>query len=56
MKILVVAAALLVVPACSVSEGLNEIMGRSPATPTTTTQEQTQKIDCDLIFPGSDQR
>jgi major membrane immunogen (membrane-anchored lipoprotein) len=41
-------AAALILTACAPSDELDQIMGRTDGTPTTT----TQSIDCDLIFPA----
>lgn len=58
MRSLILGVCLLMsVSACSISEDLDKVMGRSPAAPTTTTQsEPPPRIDCDLIFPGTDYR
>ena len=47
MKPLALAAA-LILTGCAPSDQLDQIMGRTDGTPTTT----TQSIDCDLIFPA----
>jgi hypothetical protein len=41
-------AAALILTGCAPTDQLDEIMGRTNGTPTTT----TQTIDCDLIFPA----
>jgi hypothetical protein len=41
-------AAALILTGCAPSHQLDQIMGRTDGTPTTT----TQSIDCDLIFPA----
>jgi hypothetical protein len=41
-------AAALILTGCSPIDQLDQIMGRTDGTPTTT----TQSIDCDLIFPA----
>jgi len=42
-------AAALILTGCASSDQLDQIMGRTDGTPTTTT---TQQLDCDLIFPA----
>jgi hypothetical protein len=41
-------ATALTVTGCGTTDQLDQIMGRTDGTPTTT----TQSIDCDLIFPA----
>jgi hypothetical protein len=41
-------AAALILTGCAPTDQLDQIMGRTDGTPTTT----TQSIDCDLIFPA----
>jgi hypothetical protein len=41
-------AAALILTGCVPTDQLDQIMGRTDGTPTTT----TQRIDCDLIFPA----
>jgi major membrane immunogen (membrane-anchored lipoprotein) len=41
-------AAALILTGCAPSDQLDQIMGRTDGTPTTS----TQSIDCDLIFPA----
>jgi hypothetical protein len=41
-------AAALTLTGCAPSDQLDQIMGRTVGTPTTT----TQSLDCDLIFPA----
>jgi len=42
------AATVLLISGCAPTDQLDQIMGRTDGTPTTT----TQSIDCDLIFPA----
>ena len=48
MKHLALAALLLTLIGCAPSDQLDQIMGRTDGTPTTT----SQSLDCDLIFPA----
>jgi hypothetical protein len=41
-------AAALILTGCAPTDQLDQIMGRTDGTPTTT----TQSLDCDLIFPA----
>ena len=44
----IVLAAALILTGCAPSDQLDQIMGRTDGTPTTT----SQSLDCDLIFPA----